>query len=80
MGTLEQLFGYAILCGVVPLFAMMVRDQRRGWVAGEDRNEVFRRAERPGAFLAHQLLQLAKLVVLVLTGLGVLGYLWWERP
>jgi hypothetical protein len=75
MSIYEQLFGYAIFAGAVAMVGAMVRDARRGWVKDED-GEVFRREDGPAIFLAHHLFQLASIVVLILTGFGVLGMLW----
>jgi hypothetical protein len=76
MSLSEQLFGYALLAGAVAMAGVMVRDARRGWVMDED-GQVFHRANGPAMFRTHQLFQLLGLVVLVLTGCGVLGLLGW---
>lgn len=77
--TLEQLFGYAILAGAVPMSWTIVRDARRGWVYDDEDDVTYRRRERPWVFVVHHGLQLALLAVLVLTGLGVLGFLGWTK-
>ena len=76
MTTLEQWFGYAILAGAPVMAAVAVRDARRGWVMDED-GKVFWRRDNPATFVTHHLFQLAAIVVLVLTGFGVLGMLPW---
>ena len=74
--TLDLLFGYAILAGAVAMVVATVRTARRGWVIDED-GETHRRETAPGLWRTMQVFQLASVAVLVLTGLGVLGYLGW---
>jgi hypothetical protein len=76
MTTLEIWFGYAMFAGAAAMAVAMVRDARRGWVTDED-GKVFRREDGRWNFRTHQAFQLAGLVILVLSGLGVLGYLGW---
>jgi hypothetical protein len=74
--TLELLFGYALLAGAVAMVVATARTARRGWIVDED-GETQRREDAPKLWRTMQLFQVASVLVLVLTGLGVLGLLGW---